>query len=376
MTRKLKIAQVAPMIESVPPRDKNGLEFVVSWITEELVKRGHEVTLFAPSDSQTTANLFPILDKGSAYTSRDDWERHFFSVWNTIIAGSAKEQFDVIHCHNRNSALISPFTDSTIVETFHHSFEDDNILKDLHRNTTSSKNTKVIGDFFKKINYVTVSKHQENQFIVYEESSFKNHTTIYNGIPVEKFDFSDKPGDYLLFLGYINKNKGADTAVRVAQKLGMKLILAGNNIGEEKFFEEHIKPHLNDKIQYVGPVNFVEKNKLYKNALAKLDPLAWNEPFGLTIVESQACGTPVIAFEKGAAPELIKEGETGFVVKSEEEMVEAVKKVSQLKRTACRAWVEQNFSVEKMVDGYEALYKKLTEQQKPQNKSFFKKLGF
>jgi glycosyltransferase involved in cell wall biosynthesis len=128
---------------------------------------------------------------------------------------------------------------------------------------------------------------------------------------------------------------------------------------EEKFFEEKIKPYLSDKIEYLGAVNFQEKNELYKNALATLAPLSWHEPFGLTIVESQACGTPVIAFRKGAAPEIIKHGETGFVVETEEQMIDAIGSINTINRESCRKWVETNFSVKKMVDEYEKFYASL-----------------
>lgn len=362
MKRKLRIAQIVSLHESVPPISQNGLEFVVSWLTEELVARGHDVTLFAPGDSKTSAKLVSLLPEALFRKHRQTWQFGFFSIWNTLIAALQKKHFDIIHCHNSNASFIAPFVKSKLVETLHSPFNDE--FLSLCESENKNGELQIIIDQVAKVNHVAISKKQEQDYAVAEKIYFKNHTCIHNGIPVEQFEFNETPNDYLLFIGYINKNKGADIAVQVARKLGMKLILAGSNATEEVFFKEHIEPYLNDKIQYVGKVDFAKKNELYKNAIAKLAPLAWHEPFGLTIVEAQACGTPVIAFDRGAAAEIIKHGETGFVVKTEEEMIEAVKKISLIDRKKCRTWVEENFSVKKMVDEYEKFYTQLMEDKK------------
>lgn len=357
MNKKLKIAQVVSLQESVPPVSQNGLEFIVSWLTEELVARGHDVTLFATSDSKTTAKLVSISSRALHRDSHPSWHFSFYGIWNTLLTLMQKESYDIIHCHSQDATLLTPFTTSKIVTTLHSPF--DNNFLTLCQTANTHGELQPIIDQISKVNHVAISKKQETDYLLAEDSYFKNHTCIHNGIPVDKFDFNDKPKDYLLFIGYINKNKGADVAVRVAKKLGMKLILAGNNDCEEEFFKEHIEPYLNEDIQYVGKVNFAEKNELYKNAIVKLAPIFWHEPFGLTIVEAQACGTPVIAFNKGAAAEIIKNGETGFIVETEEEMIEAVKKISNIDRRVCRVWVENNFSVKKMVDEYEKFYEKI-----------------
>lgn len=355
--KKLKIAQVVSLSESVPPISQNGLEFVVSWLTEELVRRGHDVTLFAPGDAKTSAKLVSLLPKAVQRNTRAPWEQYFFSIWNTLIAG--KDKFDVIHCHNSNGAYITPFVAAPVIETIHSTFNPD--FKNWYLDQPGyAENLKPLLDSYALVNYVAVSKKQEEEHMPAAPFFFKKHSVIHNGIPVEKFEFNETPEDYFLYIGYINKNKGADTAVRIAHKLGLKLILAGSYLGEEVFFEEHIKPFLSDKITYVGAVDFKTKNELYKNARAKLAPLMWHEPFGLTLVEAQACGTPVVAFAKGAAPEIVKHGETGFIVETEEQMIEAVGKIDQIDRKKCREWVEENFSVEKMVDEYEKLYTSLT----------------
>ncbi len=354
----MKIAQVVSLYESVPPVSRNGLEFVVSWLTEELVRRGHEVTLFASSDSKTSARLASLFPKSMHEESSKVWQQPTPSFWNGIYAASMADQFDIIHDHSQMVKMLLPFISKPIVETIHAAYDDDFRKNYLTRQPYANQ-MKFIVEQSAKVNYVTISKRQQEFFKACEPYYFKHYTNIYNGIPVEKFSFNASPKDYLLFIGYICKDKGADTAVQIARKLGMKLILAGDNRTQEPFFDTHIKPYLNDKIQYVGPVNFEQKNELYRNAIAKIAPIRWHEPFGLTLIEPQACGTPVIAFNKGAAAEVIKHGETGFVIETEEEMIEAVGKISQIDRQACRTWVEQNFTVQKMVDGYEKLYESL-----------------
>ncbi len=352
----MKIAQVVSMEQSVPPMSQNGLEFVVSWLTEALVERGHTVTLFAPEGSKTKARLISLLPQEVWQDGAKEWNHATRSVWNTSLVSSMAHEFDIIHNHTGTMSPLMPFVSTPVVTTLHHRFSDD-FWKPYLNTPEHKEQMRFILDQYSKMHYVAVSKKQESDFAIAEDVFFKKHTTIYNGIPVESFDFNPTPDDYLFFIGYINKNKGADVAVQVAKKLGMKLILAGNNFGEEAFFEEHIKPFLDDTIRYVGPVNFAEKVELYKNAYATLAPLNWSEPFGLTLAESQACGTPVVAFNKGAAAEIIKDGTTGFIVDTEDEMIEAVQNVGKLDRAACRAWIEEKFSVRKMVDEYERLYK-------------------
>ncbi len=359
----MRIAQVVSMSESVPPASKNGLEFVVSWLTEELVKRGHEVTLFAPGDSVTSAKLVSILPQSISSNPKTAWELSTFSIWNTLIAASQSKEFDIIHCHNINAAYIVPFVSCPVIETNHHA-ENGDFFKLYLGEKKYRDSLKSIIDFGNKVHHVFVSKNQEritrNLKETYLELPTKHidqqHTVIHNGIPAEAFLFNDSPSDYLLFLGYINKNKGADVAVQVAKATGMKLILAGTAEADEKFFKEQIQPFLDEKITYVGPVDFTQKNELYKNALATLAPLQWDEPFGLTIIESQECGTPVISFNKGASSEIISHGNTGFVVETFEEMVESIGKITDIKRQNCRDWVVKNFSVSRMVDEYEDLY--------------------
>jgi len=356
----MKIAQVVSMQESVPPQSQNGLEFIVSWLTEELVKRGHDVTLFAPADSKTKAKLIPIFPQSVFKMNKNvwGWTKGNFSDWNTSIAASMSNKFDIIHSHTGTIKKFTPFINKPIIytvhEPYHSSFEKEYLNQKKYK-----KYFKFALEQYKKINYVNISKKQENDFKKCEKYYFKKHITIHNGIPINKFSFNNKPENYLFYLGYINKDKGADIAVKIAKKLKIKLILAGSKYGQKKFFQEKIEPYLNKDIKYIGPIDFREKVKLLKNATALLNPVTWHEPFGLVPVEAQACGTPVIAFNKGAMSEIISHNKTGFVVKTEKEMISAIKNINKIKRQDCREWVEKNFSVERMVDDYEKLYKKL-----------------
>jgi glycosyltransferase involved in cell wall biosynthesis len=353
----MKIAHIVTLKEAVPPTSQNGLEFLVSWLVEELVRRGHEVTLFAPADSKTSAHLIPILPK-STNNDTTGYGQPYFSILNTIVAGMHAEEFDVIHSHEVFGAYIAPFINKPIIQTLHHSVRDE-FIPTYIKSPEYEKLMKPVLNQYSKINYVAVSKNQEKAFAQSENIYFKKHTTIHNGINVEQFPFNETPEDYLFFIGYINKDKGADVAVQVARALDKRLIIAGNYFGQEAFFDEHIKPYLNDKIKYIGPADFETKCKLYKNALVTLAPMSWDEPFGLTLVESQACGTPVIAFNRGASSEIINDGKTGFVVNTIEEMIEAVKKVESVRRKDCRDWVVEKFSVKSMVDAYEKLYQEV-----------------
>ncbi len=357
----MKIAHVVSLYESVPPQSKNGLEFVVSWLVDGLVERGHEVTLFAPATSKTNAHLVSIVPKGTGGEAVDGSDVDHFNYWNLANVGARSKEFDIIHFHT-DGGSVAAMTDVPLVETLHHPYKNE-FLEPYLKRPGYVETLAFVLEQYSKINYVAVSKNQEQHFMSAEAEYFKKHTTIYNGIPVEKFEFNNFPKDYLFYIGYINADKGADVAVQVARALNMKLILAGSNFGMETFFKEKIEPYLNDDIKYIGAVDFSQKIELYKNAVATLAPITWDEPFGLTLAESQACGTPVIAFNKGAAVEVIKHGETGYVVTTLEEMIESVKNIKSIDRQACRSWVEKNFSVDSMVEKYIEYYQALIKKQ-------------
>jgi len=188
--------------------------------------------------------------------------------------------------------------------------------------------------------------------------------SVYNGIPIKDFPFGDKSENYLVYLGRISPLKGTHLAAQVAHKTGRKLFILGDVAGWERddqgYFKEKVKPLIDGKlVAHVGEVNFAQKVSYLKKASALLFPIQWEEPFGLVMIESMACGTPVIAFKRGAIPEVVVDGKTGFIVDTVEEMIEAVNKIDQIDRRECRRWVEKNFTVEKMVDGYERVYQEI-----------------
>jgi glycosyltransferase involved in cell wall biosynthesis len=190
-----------------------------------------------------------------------------------------------------------------------------------------------------------------------------NHAgTVYNGLRMKHYPFGDKPGDYLLYVGRFSMEKGVHFAIETAELLDIPLIMAAKleTSVDMPYFHEYIEPHLSERIRWIGEVDEKERNELMSKALAFLHPVTWREPFGLTLIESMACGTPVIAFNLGSIPEIVKNKVTGYVVSGVDEMIEAVNNVREIDRATCREHVLKNFSVEQMTDGYEAIYKKLT----------------
>ena len=189
---------------------------------------------------------------------------------------------------------------------------------------------------------------------------------IYNGVNLNRLNFNQKKKNYLIWLGRSSPSKGAREAILAAKKAKTKLILAGridkNSVKAIEYFEKEIKPRLSKNIKYIGEINDSQKSRVLGEARALLCPLLWEEPFGLMMVEAMACGTPVIAFDRGSAREVVKQGKTGFIVSNVNEMVEAIKKIDQIKPNDCRKWVEDNFSVKKMVDNYERLYQRIIKQ--------------
>jgi len=231
------------------------------------------------------------------------------------------------------------------------------ILTTLHR-PIDAEEAKVLRSF-PSINYLALSYDQKKNA---EEQNIKILDVVYNGINPKEYEFNGKPEDYFLYLGRLNKEKGVVTAIEIAKAADKKLVVAGNIAGpaEWNYFFRDVQPRLNsDKISFVGEVDFKEKIKLLKNAKALLFPINRREPFGLVMIESMACGTPVIAFNRGSVPEVVEDKKTGFIVESKEQMIEAMENIGKIKRKDCRKSVEKKFTLKQMVDKYEEIYKKL-----------------
>lgn len=336
----LRIAQIAPLWISIPPQTYGGTELVIYWLCNELVKRGHKVTLFATGDSQTKAKLIPVWPCALWKANLRAPHAVFSLMYKKVI--EMQNEFDIIHDHCEfYTCPYSLFLKPPIVTTLHHPLTEETIT--LYKK-------------FPNINYVAISKNQKKQ-----ASGINIVKIIHHGLPLEKYPFNEKPKDYLLWLSRIGPDKGVAEAIEIAKLAGEKLIISGNILPQyADYFEFRIKPLIDGKqIQFVGASDFPKKIELFKNAKAFLFPIKRPEPFGLVVIEAMACGTPVIAFNRASMPELIQDKKTGFLVNSIEEACRAIKKISEIKRKDCREWVEKNFSLKRMVNRYEKLYKKI-----------------
>lgn len=339
----MKIAQVAPLWERVPPPTYGGIELVVSCLTDELVRRGHDVTLFASGDSQTLAHLEAVYP----CAMRLDPHIKEYAVYEMLELSQVYEQaaeFDIIHSHIGIAALtIAPLVKTPTVHTLHHGFTPDNRkLYNLHRSQP----------------YISISHAQRELDLNYLR-------TVYNGIDPQDYPFKAQPQDppYLAFLGSLSPEKGPQYAIAIAKQTGWRLKMAGKiDVVDSLFFEQELAPQIDGKqIEYLGEVNDAQKAELLGNAALTLFPITWREPFGLVMIESMATGTPVIGINLGSVPEVIAHGKTGFVCQSYEEMAAMIPAALELDRQRCRDYVENNFSVTQMVNGYEAAYRRLLE---------------
>ncbi len=341
---EVNIAQIAPIVERVPPKKYGGTERVVCTLTEELVRRGHKVTLFASGDSQTSARLEAIYPRSLREAKiKDLYGTNTWTLLNLGLAYEMQDEFDIIHDHLAPLSLPAANLATTpVVMTMHGPFTVDN--RKLFQTLRSPY-------------VVTISESQ-----MYSLPDLNHAGTVYNGLSMEEYPFGETMGDYLLFVGRISPEKGVHVAIDVAQQLDLPLILAAKvDPYDSAYFREYIEPHLSERIRWIGEVDEIERNKLLAGARCFLHPVTWREPFGLALIEAMACGCPVVAFDKGSIPEIIKTGETGYVVHDVETMIEAVRNIAAIDRAACRAHALRHFGASQMTDGYEAVYKKILE---------------
>lgn len=338
----MKIAQIAPLSERVPPKKYGGTERVVFELTEELVKRGHDVTLFASGNSKTSAKLFSLLPKSIRELNiKNPYGLNEWNILNVGVAYARQTEFDIIHDHNYVISLPTANLSKTpVVHTVHGSFHEDNIP---------------LYSILNNVNLVTISKKQQEL-----GKGLNIIGTVYNGLSMYHYPFSRDNDGYLLVIARIAEEKGIHYAIDVAEALNMPLIIGGRvSADDHKYFTEFIKPRLSRKIKWVGEVNEKERNILMSKAMCMLHPVTWPEPFGLTMIEAMACGCPVIAFNQGSISEVIDDSRTGFVVNNVQEMVEAVRNIGMIRRTACRAHALDKFNTQNMVDAYEMIYRKV-----------------
>lgn len=331
----MRIAILSTIAWRTPPRHYGPWESVASNLTEELVSRGHDVTLYATGDSITNAVLKAVCPRG--YEEDPDI---IPKVWESLHISNLFEeanQYDIVHNHFDFLPLTYTHMSETPVVTTIHGFSSPGILP-------------VYRKYNKKVHYVSISDADRAKDLDYV-------ATVHHGINMEEFHFQSNPGDYLLFFGRIHPDKGVREAIEIALGCNKKLIIAGI-IQDETYYKKYVKPHLTPaRIEYIGSVGPEKRSPLLANATAMLHPIHFEEPFGLSVVESMACGTPVIAFNKGSMPELIEHGQNGYLVENITEAVKAVKDLGNIRRSNCRSHVEQNFTVDHMVTQYEHVYK-------------------
>ncbi|MEW5908034.1 MAG: glycosyltransferase family 4 protein [Patescibacteria group bacterium] len=352
MRKKLRIAQIAPLWITIPPLKYGGIERIVAMLCNGLTDKGHEVTLFASPGSKTKARLISIFDK-PLLDANIPWSN---PIWNLRNLSKAFEmanngEFDIIHSHlDLWTLFFHNLTKTPVLQTMH------NPLYRTNADAAKDDRLRLFTEEAQKINLVFISQSAKNQAMVkFPEDKAQ---IIYNGIDLDHFRFNSRGGGHFVWIARMNKHKGVENAIAAAEKLGVKLLLAGRiDPTQTEYFETYIKPHLNDKIKYVGELTENQLSDFYGSAKALLYPIEWEEPFGLVVAEAMACGTPVIAYRRGSMPELIEDAKTGFVVDSDIDLLtEAMKKVNQIDRKAVRQRVEKKFSKERMIDDYEKLY--------------------
>jgi glycosyltransferase involved in cell wall biosynthesis len=340
----MRIAQVAPLFESVPPKLYGGTERVISYLTEELVRLGHEVTLFASGDSETKAKLVPACPRA---LWRDESCRetlpHHVRLMDLVFQDASR--FDVIHfhCDYLHFPLLRRYPCPSVTT--------------LHGRLHVPDLQPLFGEFA-DVPLVSISDDQRRPI------PWANwQATVYHGLPRDLHTFRERQGDYLAFLGRISPEKRLDRAVAIARQAGKRLKVAAKIYPEERdYFSQTIKPLLHESrswVEFIGEVGGREKDEFLGNALALLFPIDWPEPFGLVMIEAMACGTPVIAWRNGSVPEVIEDGMTGFVVDSMDEAVQAVGRVASLSRHACRRAFEERYDAARMARDYLEVYRRL-----------------
>jgi glycosyltransferase involved in cell wall biosynthesis len=336
----MRIGMIAPLEIRVPPAAYGGTELVVSLLTEELVRRGHDVTLFASGDSLTDATLVP----GSSHFLRGSGRvASILTLLNVVSCLERSAEFDVIHNHTGIEGMATAgLVDTPVLTTLHGGLQGDwRLLLERYKGW-----------------YNTISHSAKS--LLPDKDKFAG--VIYNGVDHESYPFNSGGRDEsLLFLSRISAEKGPHIAIEVAKRLGRRLIIAGNiDIVDQPYFKTQVEPAIDgDQIRYVGEADYDVKRQLFSSASCLLAPLTWHEPFGLFMAEALACGTPVVAMRKGSAPELIRHGETGFIVEDIDDMVDAVSRIGEISPHACRQDVVDRFSIGRMTDDYLAAYRRI-----------------
>ena len=338
----MRIAQVGPLYESVPPKLYGGTERIVSYLTEELVNQGHEVTLFASGDSVTAAQLVAACPESLRLNKQciDSLAHHVVMLEEVF---QQANKFVIVHFHiDYLHFPLSSRHNLHHVTTLHGRLDLPDLIPLYQR--------------FPTMPVVSISNAQRKPL---EWINWQG--TVYHGLPQSLYNFHEVPGKYLAFLGRISPEKRVDRAIEIAKRLGMELKIAAKvDPVDREYFQAIIKPLLNDSlVEYVGEITEHEKDAFLGHAYALLFPIDWQEPFGLVMIEAMATGTPVIAFPCGSVPEVLDDGVTGFIVKDSDEAVKVVDQVSSLSRQKCRLKFEERFTAARMAEDYVAIYNRL-----------------
>lgn len=337
----MRIAQIAPCWLNVPPDRYGGIEYVVSLLADGMVDRGHDVTLFATGQAQTRARLAAYLERPLGTLTADD---ALLELPHLIASYAHAADFDIVHDHTflgMGIAIGAQTPDLAVVNTLHVPINMAPFLRQTYQLLS------------RRVHLVAISDAQRAA-----SPGLRYAATIHHGIPLSRFPYSETKDDFLLFVGRMSEDKGPHLAIRAAQALGLRLLLAFKMTTpkEKEFYKSVVEPMRSANIEFLGELGFAEKTALYSRARATLMPVQWPEPFGLVAIESLACGTPVVAWRNGALPEIVEHGVSGFIVDSLDGLIDATRRLETIAPAACRRRVERNFSVEAMLDGYERLY--------------------
>lgn len=336
----MRIALTADPELPVPPRLYGGIERIIDMLVRDLVARGHDVTLFAHPDSAVPCTLVPY--GGATSGSRTDTLRNLSTISRAVIGGG----FDVVHSFGRIAYLL-PLLPLSIPKLM--TYQREITPRSVRWGHRLSNGT---------LHFSAISR-----WMMAAVEHLASWHLVYNGVPTSVYDFvPDVPDDApLVFLGRIEHIKGTHLAIEVARRSGRRLVIAGNvPAAHQAYFDEQVRPHLDDKqFTYVGPVDDTQKNELLGRASAFLMPILWEEPFGIVMAEAMACGTPVLGLNRGAVPEVVDNGTTGFVEEDTEGLVAAVGRLDRIRRSACRERVEQLFSDRSTVEGYLGVYSEM-----------------
>jgi glycosyltransferase involved in cell wall biosynthesis len=337
----VRIAQIAPLYERVPPQLYGGTERVVSYLTEELVRLGHEVTLFASGDSITQARLVAPRRRALRLdpSCQDTLAPHIQMLSQVY---RRAQEFDIIHCHT--DYLTLPFTRFTSTPT----------LLTLHGRLDIPE----LAPLYREYADVPLVSISDNQRLALPEAHWV--ATVYHGLPPDLYAFQSRPSPFLLFLGRISPEKQPDSAIRVARRAGVPLKIAAKvDKVDREYFETTVRPLLDHPlVELIGEVDEEQKRALLGEARALLFPIDWPEPFGLVMIEALACGTPVIARPRGSVPEVLRDGKTGLLCETEDEMVQAIRRVVTLNRGVCRREFEERFTSHVMAQRYLEIYQR------------------